>query len=242
MEQQQQPTENMVLSPPVTLNIIVPPPILNNTLPQTSPTNINQLPLPATSPTNVNLPPTPATSPTNINLPPIPATSPTNIHPPPIPTSIINQTLPTSINPPPIQTNANSFAPSIPLQSLPQMPPLGPAPAQLPPLAHPPPVGSIPTNHATIQETTFDSSIPVQGQFETLNLNSPTQPMPPVINNEANATQELVDGNSMATPPSDLTSVVNPNGEAPLAIPGEEKRNENLNHSLEKYNFTYLFL
>lgn len=213
---EQQPIEN-VLTPPVTLNIIVPPPILNNTLAPTSPTNVNQPPMSTntvapTSPTNINSPPIP----TNI----IPATSPTNVNPP---TNIINQVSPTSINPPPIPINTASFAPDIPLQSIPQMPPLGPAPAQLPPLAHPPPTG-IPTSYATMQETTFDSTIPVQTQMETLSLNSSLEPMPTfvpqsIINTEFNGTQELVDGNSMVPIPSDATA----NGESSLVVPGEEK-------------------
>jgi len=144
--------------------------------------------------------------PTSINIvtPPVVSSSPTNINPPP-----------------PIPTNTVPLVQNIPLQTLPQMPPLGPAPTQLPPLVHPPPsvpLQSVINPNATILET----NIPVQTQFETLNLNQPLEPISSIvndstqINNELNTTQKLVDGNSILSPSIDTNETINPNGESSL--------------------------
>jgi hypothetical protein len=101
------------------------------------------------------------------------------------------------------------------------MPPLGPAPTQLPPLVHPPPptsgvpIQSVINTNATIPETQVEPIVPVQAQFETLNLNSPSIP------NELGTSQELVDGDQMASPPIDPNAIVNPNGES--SVPEEVK-------------------
>jgi len=175
----------------------------------------------------------------------IPPLTSLNIISSPVPTNIVAPSSPTNINPPSILTNivapqiaANTipFTPNIPLQSISQMPPLGPAPVQLPPLVHPPPPGvqlqSVVNTNAAIQETTFESIIPVpvQIQFETLNLNTPLELIPPLsiindsaqINNELNTSQELVDGNSIASPTIDANGVVNPNNDSLLG-PEEAK-------------------
>ena len=69
---------------------------------------------------------------------------------------------------PPAHTITPPIVPGVLLQSIPQMPPLGPAPPQLPPLVHPPPAPP------SILEPQVE---PVQSQFETLNLNSPSEPV-----------------------------------------------------------------
>jgi hypothetical protein len=109
------------------------------------------------------------------------------------------------------------------------MPPLGPAPTQLPPLVHPPPptllpsptsigvpIQSIINPNAGIPETQAEPVVPVQAQFETLSLNSPTTSQPP-IPNELDTSQELVDGNQMVPVPTDL------NGESAAASPPPEE-------------------
>jgi len=147
---------------------------------------------------------------------------------------------PTNVIPPPVPTNTVPLVPNIPLQSISQMAPLGPAPAQLPPLVNPPPPPGVPlqsviNTNVPIQEIKIEPIVPIQTQFETLNLNSSLEPIPSVvpqpsiandltqINNKSGISQELVDGNSIATPPIDITSVVNPNGES-LLVPEEGKR------------------
>jgi hypothetical protein len=120
-----------------------------------------------------------------------------------------------------VSSPTNTIAPGIPLQSIPPMPPLGPAPTQLPPLVHPPPptsgvpIQSVINTNATIPETQVEPIVPVQAQFETLNLNSPSIP------NELGTSQELVDGDQMASPPIDPNAIVNPNGES--SVPEEVK-------------------
>jgi hypothetical protein len=139
------------------------------------------------------------------------------------------QSLPTSINIIP-------FVPNIPIQSIPQMPPLGPAPAQLPPLGpapaqlpplvHPPiptpqfpplvyPPVPIPQSVVNTNAINQEQVIPIQTQFETLSLNTPLEPIPQQsvgndsqFSSELNTTQELVDGN-----PIDPDAAVNPTGE-----------------------------
>jgi hypothetical protein len=173
----------------------------------------------------------------------IPPLTSFNIVSSPVPTNIVAPSSPTNINPPsvltniagpPIPINTVPFVSSIPLQSMSQMPPLGPAPVQLPPLVHPPPPGvqlqSVINTNATIQETKFESIIPVQIQFETLNLNTPLELIAPLsiindsaqINNELNTSQELVDGNSIALPPIDANETFNPNNDS-LLVPEEAK-------------------
>ncbi len=135
----------------------------------------------------------------------------------------------TSLNivvPPPakniVSLPVNTTVSGIPLQS---MPPLGPAPVQLPPLVHPPPpisggvqIQSVINPNAAIPETQI---VPVQAQFETLNLNSPTVPQAP-IPNELGPSQELVDGDQLASSPIDPNAIVDTNGES-SAAPEEAK-------------------
>lgn len=99
------------------------------------------------------------------------------------------------------------------------MPNLGPAPNHLPPLVNPPPPLplSVPlvTNQSIIEAQT-EPSVPVQAQFETLNLNSPSASIPQPVNNEfITFPPTLVDGDSTASPPIDS------NGES-LVVPEEE--------------------
>ncbi len=190
-------------------------------------------------PTNV-VPPPPLSL--NIVVPP----ASINIISSPVPTNIVAPSSPTNMAAPPIPTNTVPFAQNIPLQSINQIPPLGPAPAQLPPLVHPPPPGaplqSVINSNATIQETKVEPIVPLQTQFETLNLNTPLEPIPSVvsqtllpndliqqqfssaqINNELNSSQELVDGNLIASPPIDPNATVNLNDESSL-VAEEGKR------------------
>ena len=160
--------------------------------------------------------------PENVILPPPPPQATTlNIIIPPPAVNIVA--------PPP-----NAIIPGIPLQS---MSPLGPAPTQLPPLVHPPPpppvapptsigapIQSVINPNVGIPEPQVEATVPVQAQFETLNLNSPTTPPPP-IPNELGTSQELVDGNQMVPIPTDPDAIVSPNGElaAAAASPEEAK-------------------
>lgn len=74
--------------------------------------------------------------------------------------------------------------PNLPNTSIPPMPPLGPAPANLPPVIHPPPLnlpttvlnGSVPSPAEVAPA--IDPTVPVQGQFETLSLSTPMEPIP----------------------------------------------------------------
>lgn len=108
--------------------------------------------------------------------------------------------------------------PGVPLPFIPQMPPLGPAPVQLPPLVHPPPAP--PTTavvpNQSIAEPQVEPVVPIQTQFETLNLNSPSEP----VNNESNTLPPplppLPDGVPLVPPP------FNTNGESSL-VPEENK-------------------
>ncbi len=181
--------------------------------------NIISTPIPANSvvpPTTINI-----ILPPNIVVP----SSPTNAIPPPVPTNVVV---------PPLLTSTVPFVPSIPLQSIPQMPPLGPAPAQLPPLVHPPPPLASGTSLQSVINTNAalpEAAMPVQTQFETLSLNTPLESIAPSsfpndvtqINNEVGVSQVLVDGNPIAPPPLvDPTAIANPNGETSLA-PEEAK-------------------
>jgi hypothetical protein len=152
--------------------------------------------------------------------------------PPPVPNNIVTPSSPTNINPPPIPTNTVPFVLDIPLQTIAQIPPLGPAPAQLPPLVHPPPPG-VPLQ-SVIQEIKVEPIVPIQIQFETLCLNTPLEPILPIIpqssitndftqiNNELSPSQEFVDGNAMAAPPIDSNAAINPTDESSL-VPEEGK-------------------
>jgi len=74
--------------------------------------------------------------------------------------------------------------PNLPNTSIPAVPHLGPAPAYLPPVIHPPPLnlpttilsGSMPSPAEVA--SVIDSTVSVQGQFETLSLSTPTGPIP----------------------------------------------------------------
>lgn len=118
------------------------------------------------------------------------------------------------------------FPPAVPnviLQSIPPMPPLGPAPIQLPPLVNPPPPLLLPSaipvvTNQSIPEPQLEPVVPIQAQFETLNLNSPSAPVPQPVNNEFNTLPPplpLSDGDSTASPPLDT------NGESSV-VPEEE--------------------
>ena len=107
--------------------------------------------------------------------------------------------------------------PNVMLQSIPPMPLLGPAPIQLPPLINPPPPIQIVTNQS-IPEPQLEPVVPVQAQFETLNLNSPSASVPQPVNNEFSTLPPplpLSDGDSTASPPLDT------NGESSV-VPEEE--------------------
>ena len=82
-----------------------------------------------------------------------------------------------------------------PVTSTSEMPPLAPAPAQLPPLVHPPPLA------------------PVSVQFETLSLNTPLQPIPPLpdcsspTNGELSPAEKLVNDQLAANASGDASLV-----------------------------------
>ena len=98
--------------------------------------------------------------------------------------------------------------------SIPPMPPLGPAPAQLPPVLHPPPIAAINGNSpAGPTETQAEAAVPIQASFETLSLHSPSEPSAP--------SGELAPGTDLAQPivppPVDENALVaSANGDLPL--------------------------
>ncbi len=167
---------------------------------------------------------TPAEQPSFANMIPPPLANivpslpiPGNMTNPPAPTNLITLSSPTNVVPPPPPQNiipsSVPFVSNIPLQ------PLGPAPAQLPPLVHPiPPIVS----------PQLEPIVPIQTQFETLTLNSPLEPISTLIpqpsigkdltqgNHELSTTQELLDGNSFALSSVDANAIVNPNGQESL--------------------------
>ncbi|CAF3647940.1 unnamed protein product [Adineta steineri] len=244
-----QPPVNMAAAPPPTANMVPPPP----------PTNMASQP-----PVNMVLPPSGLViSPPVANSLPSPTIPDNTIVPPPslnivhpqVSTNTISSSSPTNVFSPPISTdmgpssNTNlTSASNIPLQPMSQIQLLAPAPAQLPPLVHPPPMmpfqTSISNNNAT-QEIKLEPIGSFQTQFETLTLNTPLEPITsavpqaPVnedltqqqqqqypsgqINNELNTTQELVNGNSIVPPIGEVNAIVNPNGELSL-VPEEGKR------------------
>jgi hypothetical protein len=109
---------------------------------------------------------------------------------------------------------------STPFSSTNQMPPLGPAPAQLPPLNHPPSSHSITNGTKSVDEHKAEPTVPIQTQFESLSLHTPLQPPPAnnnptqqqfpsyQINNELSGAQESVDDNQI-----DNEAELNPTGE-----------------------------
>ncbi|CAF1023421.1 unnamed protein product [Rotaria sordida] len=149
--------------------------------------------------------------------------SPTNEIPPSIPTNIDQSTV--------------SFSQTIPLQSIPEIPPLGPAPTQLPPLIHPPPQSVVNT---LVQDIKTEPNIPIQTQFETFHLDIPLESIPSVIpqlsisnndlteqqqqqlssvenNNQLNTSQELNDENVIISSSTiDSNATINSNNESSL--------------------------
>ena len=102
------------------------------------------------------------------------------------------------------------------------LPPLAPAPTELPPLVNPPrpPItnGKNPGN-----PTKLDSTVPVHSQFESLSLNTPLQSPPNVdllsqqigsvqINNELSGSQETFDENDPTINPHGDLSLTNDDG------------------------------
>lgn len=186
------------------------------------------------------------------NMPPqttIPSMQANTVIPPPVanvvPPNIVTMPLPTND----VQSSTNTeFStaqiPSIGSPSI-QLPPLGPAPTQLPPLVHPPPPQLMTTPNATNNEVKSEPVMPVQAQFETLNLDSPLEYIPPVgpqqtINNEIPQqlppSVEITDevhtsnetmGNSVilpsATDPDAAAAAAVANGEQ-MMIPGQENQ------------------
>ncbi|UJR15680.1 hypothetical protein I4U23_002614 [Adineta vaga] len=248
MERQQSPTENVMPSIPTNTDIQPPvsplpmtmiPPSATNTIP---PPVMNVVAPPASS--MIIIPPPLANiipPPTSLNiaqpLAPNNVTSPTSpINAISSPTSM-NMASPTTIIPPPVS--------NIPIQP---MSPLGPAPAQLPPLVHPPPPQPPPSmipfdsssnNQVMAQEIKLEPMAPIKAQFGTLTLDTPLEPIPHInqhpqlgndltqqqqqfpltqINNESNATTESIDGNAVTE------SAVDSNGE--LTVPADAGNHE----------------
>ncbi|CAM4903063.1 unnamed protein product [Rotaria socialis] len=99
-----------------------------------------------------------------------------------------------------------------------QIPPLNPAPTQLPPVVHPPPQ-SLTNGSKSLEETRTESTVPIQNQFESLSLNSslrssarsdlsPSKFPSVQINNELSGSQQSVDDN-----PIDNEAAMNPIGD-----------------------------
>ena len=112
---------------------------------------------------------------------------------------------------------------STPFSSLNQMPPLGPAPTQLPPVVHPPPLPSSTNGTSSAAETKIESSVPIQTQFESLTLHTPLQPPASSDlsqqqfssvqrNNELNGSQESIDDNDADGNPTGELSLSNDDG------------------------------
>jgi hypothetical protein len=110
------------------------------------------------------------------------------------------------------------LAPSVPFSSNNQMPPLGPAPTQLPPLVHPPSM-----TNGSVGENKVEPVVPIQTQFESLTLNTPLQPPThndrgeqqfpsDEMNNDFSGIQESTDDD-----PIDEDAVMNPTNELSLA-------------------------
>lgn len=102
------------------------------------------------------------------------------------------------------------------------LPPLAPAPVELPPLVNPPrPPVTNGTN--SVNPTKSDSTVPVHTQFESLSLNTPLQPPPNgdlssqqlgsvQINNELGGSQETFDENDPTINPHADLSLTNDDG------------------------------
>ena len=101
-----------------------------------------------------------------------------------------------------------------PVSSVNQLPPLGPAPTSLPPLARPPAASN---GSSVTKENKNEPVNPLQNQFESLSLRTPLQPPPtggdrfPSIqmNNEYRGQDEPVDIHSFPLSPAEN----DPNGE-----------------------------
>lgn len=104
-----------------------------------------------------------------------------------------------------------------------QIPPLGPAPTQLPPVVNPP-RQPVTNGNNSVDETKVEPVIPIQTQFESLTLNTPLQPPTDIdlsqqqqqypsvqMNNELSGTQENFEENS-----NDNDPTINPTGDLSL--------------------------
>jgi hypothetical protein len=111
---------------------------------------------------------------------------------------------------------------STPFSSLNQIPPLGPAPIQLPPVVHPPP-SSVTNGTNSVGAAKIDSSVPIQTQFESLTLNTPLQPSAgsdlsqqqfsfAQKANEFSGSQESLDDNDAEDHPANELSLSNDDG------------------------------
>lgn len=115
--------------------------------------------------------------------------------------------------------------PNLPNTSIPAVPPLGPAPANLPPVIHPPPLnlpmtilsGSVP-NHSAEFAPVIDSTVPVQGAFETLSLRTPTEPIP-----TQPATVQVFDPSQVQIPSNDEVNgtIMSPPSTSGDPVPGD---------------------
>lgn len=103
-----------------------------------------------------------------------------------------------------------------------QIPPLGPAPTQLPPVVNPP-RPPVTNGNNSVDDKKVEPVIPIQTQFESLTLNTPLQPptdsdlsqhqFPSVqMNNELISTQENIDDNSNENDPTGELSLANDDG------------------------------
>lgn len=114
-------------------------------------------------------------------------------------------------HPAPSQTLPPSNAASV--SSVNQLPALGPAPASLPPLAHPPAASN---GSSVTKENKNEPVNPLQNQFESLSLRTPLQPptdgdhFPSIqMNNEYRGQDEPVDIHSFPLSPAEN----DPNGD-----------------------------
>ena len=126
-------------------------------------------------------------------------------------------------------TNIPPAATVIASTYIPQMPPLGPAPAQLPPIIHPPPTAvpqSVISGSSTAaSDAQAEPAVPIQATFETLSLNSPLEPIAPVteLASGTDAAQTPADGEAIVPPTAnDNALVASANGDVPLGAEGEK--------------------
>lgn len=129
---------------------------------------------------------------------------------------------------PPPMTNIPAAASVIASTSIPQMPPLGPAPAQLPPVIHPPPIAVpqavISGASTAASDAHAESAVPIQAMFETLSLNSPLEPIAPgtELALGTDAAHAPADGQAIVPPTADDNALVaRANGDVPLGAEGE---------------------